>query len=185
MVLSNKAAEIKRMRDYAFIVTFLFLNDTLCLSWFSFLLHNLKIKRRAKISGGWLLIFNVTMKSSIRPSQLPLKTSYRGISSDQMFLTTNAMNELRTQMFFTQLRFYCSKKQGRTFHVTTAANSSGEAVVQYFSGQTDVQPASCGSFVTMENDNSKLAGLIVSGVGMIYTSNLLLYMARITGGLLR
>ena len=159
MVLSNKATEIKRMRDYAFIVTFLFLNDTLCLSWFSFLLHNFKlIKRRAKISGGWLLIFNVTMKSSIRPSQLPLKTSYRGISSDQMVLTTNAMNELRTQMFFTQLRFYCSKKQGRTFHVTTAANSSGEAVVQYFSGQTDVQPASCGSFVTMENDNSKLAG---------------------------
>jgi len=43
--------------------------------------------------------------------------------------------------------------------VTTAANSSGEAVVQYFSGQTDVQPASCGSFVRMENDNSKLAGV--------------------------
>ena len=82
MVLSNKAAEIKRMRDYAFIVTFLFLNDTLCLSWFSFSLHNLTlIKRRAKISGGWLLIFNVTMKSSIRPSRLPLKTSYRGIYS--------------------------------------------------------------------------------------------------------
>jgi len=60
---------------------------------------------------------------------------------------------------FTQLRFYCSKQQGRTFHITTAANSSGEAVVQYFSGQTDVQPGSCGSFVRMENDNSKLAGV--------------------------
>jgi len=41
--------------------------------------------------------------------------------------------------------------------VATAANSSGEAVVQYFSGQTDVQPVSCGSFVRMENDNSGLA----------------------------
>jgi len=41
--------------------------------------------------------------------------------------------------------------------VTTASNSTGEAVVQYFSGETDVQPDACGSFVRMENDNSKLA----------------------------
>ena len=44
------------------------------------------------------------------------------------------------------------------FHVTTAANSTGETVVQYFSGQTDVRPDACGSFVRMENDNSILAG---------------------------
>ena len=69
------------------------------------------------------------------------------------------MKELMTHMPFTQLRFHCSKRLGRTFHVTTAANRSGEAVVQYFSGQTDVQPASCGSFVRMQNDNSKLAGV--------------------------
>jgi len=42
--------------------------------------------------------------------------------------------------------------------VTTVTNSTGEAVVQYFSGQTDVQPDACGSFVRMENDNSRLAG---------------------------
>jgi len=41
--------------------------------------------------------------------------------------------------------------------VTTVANSTGEAVVKYFSGQTDVQPDACGSFVRMENDNSRLA----------------------------
>ena len=75
-----------------------------------------------------------------------------------MVLTKTAMNELRTHLSFTQLRFHCSKNNGRTFHVTTAANSTGEAVVQYFSGQTDVQPASCGSYVRMENDNSRLAG---------------------------
>ena len=97
------------------------------------------------------------MRNSTPPSPLPVKTSYRGISSDQMVLTKNAMKELRTHLPFTQLRFHCSKHQGRTFHVTTAANSSGEAVVQYFSGQTDVQPDSCGSFVRMENDNSRLA----------------------------
>ena len=111
------------------------------------------------LSGGWLLVSNNTMESSTPPSQLPIKTSYRGITSDQMVLTKTAMNELRTHLSFTQLRFHCSKNNGRTFHVTTAANSIGEAVVQYFSGQTDVQPASCGSYVRMENDNSGSAGV--------------------------
>ena len=99
------------------------------------------------------------MQSSTPPSQLPVKTSYHGISSDQMVLTKTAMKELSTHLPFTQLRFHCSKQQGRTFHVTTAANSSGEAAVQYFSGQTDVMPASCGSFVRMQNDNSRLSGI--------------------------
>ena len=76
-----------------------------------------------------------------------------------MVLTKIAMNELRTHLSFTQLRFHCTKKYGRTFHVITSASSTGEAVVQYFSGQTDVQPASCGSYVRMENDNSRLAGV--------------------------
>jgi len=43
--------------------------------------------------------------------------------------------------------------------VTTVTNSSGEAVVQYFSGQTDVQPHACGSFVTMDDDDSKMSKL--------------------------
>lgn len=109
--------------------------------------------------GGWLLISNLVMQRSTPPSQVPVKTSYRGISSDQMLLTKTAMTELRTHLSFTQLRFHCSKKKGRTFHVTTVVNSTGEAVVQYLSGQTDVQPASCGSFVRMEDDNSLLAGV--------------------------
>ena len=99
------------------------------------------------------------MESSTPPYHLPVKTSYRGITSDQMVLTKTAMNELRTHLSFTQLRFHCSKNNGRTFHVTTAVNSAGEAVVQYFSGQTNVQPASCGSYFRMENDNSRLAGV--------------------------
>jgi len=41
--------------------------------------------------------------------------------------------------------------------VTTVANSTGQVVVQYFSDQTDVQPDACGSFVRMENENSRLA----------------------------
>ena len=36
---------------------------------------------------------------------------------------------------FIQLRFHCNKQQGLTYHVTTVTNISGEAAVQYFSGQ--------------------------------------------------
>ena len=102
----------------------------------------------------------MTANSSAVSIPLSVHWSYRAISryhSNNIFLTTYAMRELRSHLSFTQLRFHCSKQQGRTFHVTTAANSSGEAVVKYFSGQTDVQPESCGSFVRMEDDNSKLA----------------------------
>ena len=74
-----------------------------------------------------------------------------------MGITKTAMRELRAQLSFTQLRFHCSKQQGRTFHATTVPNSSGEAVVQYFSGQTDVLPAACGSFQRMDDDDSQLA----------------------------
>ena len=114
-------------------------------------------------SGGWLLVSNVVIDSSSSPPLLSAVTSYLEISSyhsNKMVLTKSAIHELWTHFPFTQLRFHCRKQHhGRTFHVTTAANSTGEAVVQYFSGQTDVQPASCGSYVRMEDDNSKLAGV--------------------------
>ena len=99
--------------------------------------------------------------NSSSPPKLSEETSYRGVGSyhnNKTFLTKSAMNELWTHLSFTQLRFHCSKQQGRTFHVITVANSTGEAVVQYFSGQTDDQPDACGSFARMENDNSILAG---------------------------
>ena len=75
-----------------------------------------------------------------------------------MLLTQTAMKELRTLLNFTQLRFHCKKQNpGRTFHIATFKNSLGEAVVQYFSGQTDVLPYACGSFYKMNDDDSKLA----------------------------
>ena len=109
--------------------------------------------------GGWLLVSNVVVgnPSSLRYS---FESSYREISNchnKSLLLTIDAMKELRTHLSFTQLRFHCSKNKGRTLHLTTAANSSGEAVVQYFSGQTDANPKACGSFVRMKDDNSKLA----------------------------
>ena len=92
--------------------------------------------------------------------KVSVETSYRGIGKSHMVLQKSAMKELRRHLSFTQLRFHCRKKQGRTFHVVTASNSSGEAVVQYFSGQTDEQPDACVSFVRLTlDDNSKLASI--------------------------
>ena len=92
--------------------------------------------------------------------KVSVDTSYRGIGKSHMVLQKSAMKELRKHLSFTQLRFHCRKKQGRTFHVVTASNGSGEAVVRYFSGETDEQPDACGSFVRVTlDDNSKLAGI--------------------------
>ena len=92
--------------------------------------------------------------------KVSVETSYRGIGKSHMVLQKSAMKELRRYLSFTQLRFHCRKKQGRTFHVVTASNSSGEAVVRYFSGQIDEQPDACGSFVRLRwDDNSELAGI--------------------------
>ncbi|XP_044168624.1 uncharacterized protein LOC122952908 [Acropora millepora] len=110
--------------------------------------------------GGWLLVMNV-ITGSPPSNQLSVVTSYRGISdyqSNKMVITTSAMKELYGDLNFTQIRFHCRKHSvGRTFHVVTAAKSSGNAVVQYFSGLTDALPDSCGSYVRMEGDNSRLA----------------------------
>jgi len=109
--------------------------------------------------GGWLLVSNVVIDGS-SPLPLSFETSYHGISScdnNKTFLTDSAMLELRRHLSFSQLRFHCSKQGGRTFHVATVTNSSGEAVVQYFSDQSNVQPYACGSFVTMDDDDSEMA----------------------------
>ena len=87
------------------------------------------------------------------------ETSYHGISdyhNNRMAIGSSAMNVLWKNLSFTQLRFHCRKQQGRTFHVTTVANSTGEAVAQYFSGQTSVLPFACNSFKRLDGDNSQL-----------------------------
>ena len=97
------------------------------------------------------------MQNSIPQPPLPWVTSYREIKN-QTLLTQTAMKELRRLINFTQLRFHCKKQNpSHTIHIATVKNSSGEAVVQYFSGQTDVLPIACGSFYKIKDDNSKLA----------------------------
>ncbi|XP_027043373.1 uncharacterized protein LOC113671396 [Pocillopora damicornis] len=110
--------------------------------------------------GGWLLVSNYMITGSTAEDGVKLEGSYRKISeyyTERMALNLNAMKELKEFTNFTQLRFYCSKPGVRTLNLVTALNSTGEAVVQYFSGQTNVQPDACGSFIRLDDDNSKLA----------------------------
>ena len=95
------------------------------------------------------------------PTNLNIENTCAGVSrysSNRMVLSPDGMRELRSRISFTQLRFHCRKQQhGRTFHVKTAANSSGEAVARFFAGDTDVFPKACGSFEKLKGDNSFLA----------------------------
>ena len=89
------------------------------------------------IPGGWLLVANF-VSNFTSPSRWTAESSYRGVrnfTNNKMGITVSALKELRSHLSFTQLRFHCSKKQGRTFRVTTVSNSTGEAVVEYFSGR--------------------------------------------------
>ena len=114
-------------------------------------------------SGGWLLVTNILgtyETGSIQQSWAPA-SSYDEINNynygQNVGITASVLGRLRLHLNFTQLRFHCSKQHGRTFHVITATNSKGEAVVQYFSGQTDTLPGSCDSFRRMNDDTSVLA----------------------------
>ena len=109
------------------------------------------------ISGGWLLIFNIVFNHQ---ANLPVMEDYRVIDNyknNQTLLTNSALHKLRTHIHFTQLRFHCHKKNGSTFHIVTKTDEKGEAVIQYFTGQTETVPTSCGSFQKMEDDDSELA----------------------------
>ena len=65
--------------------------------------------------------------------------------------------DLRANMGFEQMRFYCYNKiPGEAFHVATKGNSLGEAVVQYFIGNTTTPPQACDLFSTFPDDNSTL-----------------------------
>ena len=112
------------------------------------------------MAGFLLPIWSTRTLLFIRLMTRTLRIVYRGISNyhnNHMGLSKKALNQLRGYLNFTQLRFHCSKQGSRTFHVITVVNKTGEAVVQYFSDQTDVLPASCGSFQKMSDDDSRLS----------------------------
>ncbi|XP_068673457.1 uncharacterized protein [Montipora foliosa] len=118
-------------------------------------------KGKKCLTRGWLLVFNVVVEDSKPLPTIAAQDSYRKIDtfrSNGLFLTNNSLNELRKFLAFTQMRFHCHKPGKRTFHVATIINSTGEAVIQFFTGQTAQMPTSCGSFIPLPDDNSTLAG---------------------------
>ena len=87
--------------------------------------------------------------------------SYREIlpnyNSNNQFLKRNGFNQLKIDMGFTQIRFYCyKKKRGRVFHIMTNKNTKGANAVRFFT-DSDTMPAACGSFTRLPDDNSVLS----------------------------
>lgn len=87
--------------------------------------------------------------------------SYRTIlpnyKLNHQFLLRVGLNQLKIDVGFTQIRFYCFKKKpGRVFHITTSKNTEGANVVKFFT-DSNVIPKACGSFTRFSDDNSTLA----------------------------
>ena len=81
----------------------------------------------------------------------------RNYNSNNQFLKRNGFNQLKIDMGFTQIRFYCfKKKRGRVFHIMTNNDALGANVVKYFTN-SDTMPEACGSFTRLPDDNSTLA----------------------------
>ena len=108
--------------------------------------------------GGWLLI---TQYIEGNPSLLVQLDSYRQIlpkySINEHYLLRSGFNQLKQDMGFSQIRFYCFKKTtGRVFHIMTSNDSKGNDVVKFFTTSNDL-PEACGSFWRLPDDNSSLA----------------------------
>jgi len=113
-------------------------------------------------SGGWTLISRFLMKVVNSPQDAAVESdSYREIlsnyHSNSQFLLRDGVNQLKNDMGFTQIRFYCyKKKRDRVFHIVTNQNTKGANVVKFFT-ESDTIPRACDSFTRLPEDNSTLA----------------------------
>ncbi|XP_078364678.1 uncharacterized protein LOC144649082 [Oculina patagonica] len=112
--------------------------------------------------GGWTLISRFLMDDANSPQEEAVySNSYKeflpNYNSNNQYLLRNGFNQLQIDMGFTQIRFYCFKKErGRVLHIMTNRNASGANVVKFFT-DSDTMPEACGSFTSFPNDNSTLA----------------------------
>lgn len=112
--------------------------------------------------GGWLLISRFLMKTvnSLQDS-IVMSSSYKAIlpkyNSNNQYLLRNGFNQLKQDMGFTQIRFYCFKnKTGRVLHIMTNTDSKGANVVKFFTN-SNTAPRACNSFSRLPDDTSILA----------------------------
>lgn len=116
------------------------------------------------ISGGWTLIRRVKLINGSLPSKtqqvevIDYREQLKNYNSHDHVLKMKGFLDLRADMGFEQMRFYCHKKiPGKVFHVATKTNSLGEGVIQYFTGNSNNKPQACGSFSMFPDDNSTLS----------------------------
>ena len=86
--------------------------------------------------------------------------SLSNYSDHQQYITDTALQQIRNEMGFKQLRFYCYKKNvGTVVHFMTNLNSLGEAVVKFFTGESlsSTRPEACNSYTVLPDDNSTLS----------------------------
>ncbi|KAL9987324.1 hypothetical protein ACROYT_G001609 [Oculina patagonica] len=112
--------------------------------------------------GGWTLISRFIMKDqNSLLDTMKTSNSYREIlpnyNTNKQYLLQNGFNQLKRDMGFTQIRFYCFKKTpGRVFHIMTNKDTKGANVIKFFT-ESDTMPPACGSFTRLPDDNSFLA----------------------------
>lgn len=96
------------------------------------------------------------MQTSEKSYSLITVTNYRDIFDykNNQLVNVTVLNQLRQDMGFSQMRFYCHKKLvGRTLHLMTKDSPEGELVIRYFTNSTQ-RPQSCGSFKALPDDTS-------------------------------
>ncbi|XP_078366035.1 uncharacterized protein LOC144650247 isoform X2 [Oculina patagonica] len=112
--------------------------------------------------GGWTAIQMI----SFTESNLRLEdtwydfNSLSNYSDHRQYFTGTALQQLRNEMGFKQLRFYCHKKKvGTVIHFVTDLNSLGEAAVKFFTEENLVstRPQACGSYTVLTDNNSTLS----------------------------
>ena len=99
------------------------------------------------------------------------KVQLSNFDSNLHLLVTQGLLNLRQDMGFDQMRFYCHKATpGRVFHIATKTNPLGKAVVQYFTGITNTPPQACDSYTAFPDDNSLTSGSCMKW-GLDYPTN--------------
>ncbi|KAL9978232.1 hypothetical protein ACROYT_G015727 [Oculina patagonica] len=112
--------------------------------------------------GGWTAIQMISFTESnlrLEDTWYDFK-SLSNYSDHRQYLTGTALQQLRNEMGFKQLQFYCHKKKvGTVIHFMTNLNSLGEAAVKFFTEENLVstRPQACDSFTVLSDDNSTLS----------------------------
>ena len=112
--------------------------------------------------GGWTSVQMITLTQSnlyLRPGGYYFR-SLSNYKDYRQRLASTALLQLKNELGFKQLRFYCHKKKvGTVLHMMTNLSPLGEAVVKFFSNDNlaSSRPQACGSYTVLPDDNSTLS----------------------------